>query len=348
MDEMTAVQSLRADAPVPDHARLTPARQRLLDEIAEPRRSLFGFRIGLRAGSRTGRRLRTLGAVAAVVAAVSLSTLPLRPDHSSPATPASAPSTRPNQWVYQNVQLDAWSCLSVSSGDMYSEVGVFALSSNSGRPCTPTPTRQVDTTRWVRYDGEDFTLPSAHQAGPDAPRHIAVGGNADMLTPQDTDALVAALPDDPDAALQMILKKSIPTRVIDASRLTQAQRDFDEILEVLSASTVLPPDKAHTIYRIIMGLDGVTEPVEVTDGAGRTVLAIGIDGNFRDKSYAANGIQVLLDPETYAYRGVRWVAGLDYYVGGKASGGPFVAKGTVIGTATRVSTEIVDASGERG
>ncbi|WP_327318399.1 hypothetical protein [Streptomyces sp. NBC_01235] len=49
-----------------------------------------------------------------------------------------------------------------------------------------------------------------------------------------------------------------------------------------------------------------------------------------------------------AYRGVRWVAGLDYYVGGKASGGPFVAKGTVIATATRVSTGIVDGAGQRG
>ncbi|OQR60218.1 hypothetical protein B6E66_31740 [Streptomyces maremycinicus] len=55
----------------------------------------------------------------------------------------------------------------------------------------------------------------------------------------------------------------------------------------------------------------------------------------------------LLDPETFVYRGVRWVAGTDYYVGGKASGGPFMAKGAVLATATRVATVVVDKAGER-
>ncbi|SER26303.1 hypothetical protein SAMN04487983_1013126 [Streptomyces sp. yr375] len=45
-------------------------------------------------------------------------------------------------------------------------------------------------------------------------------------------------------------------------------------------------------------------------------------GTFRDHAHERNATQVLLDPETYAYRGIRWVACLGYYAGGKASGGP--------------------------
>jgi hypothetical protein len=334
MDEMTAVRGLRADAPVPDHARLTPARQRLLAEIAGPRRD------------RSGWRLKTLGAVAAVVAVASLSTVTLRADHSAPAKPA----PRPNQWVYQHVRVDGWQCAYTKSGDEYSEIGVLDLSPHDGPACDATPTTSRSSDRWVRYDGDAWAGPGWGGHGPDDVRTDAALGRPtrEMLAPEDMDALVATLPDDPDAALRTILEKSVPSRSSSAWRLTQAQRDFDEILEVLSGSTDLPPDKARTIHRIIMGLDEVTKPVKVTDGAGRTVLAIGVDGNFRDYSFQRNGIQVLLDPETYAYRGVRWVAGLDYYVGGKSSGGPFVAKGTVIATDTRVSTEIVDGPGKRG
>ncbi|MEU3784362.1 hypothetical protein [Streptomyces sp900129855] len=334
MDEMTPVRGLRADAPVPDHARLTPARQRLLAEIAGPRRD------------RSGWRLKTLGAVAAVVAVASLSTVTLRADHSAPAKPA----PRPNQWVYQHVRVDGWQCAYAKSGGEYSEIGVLDLYPGHGRACNATPTTSRSSDRWVRYDGDVFAGPGSGGQGTDDVRTAAALGPPArrMLAPQDMDALVATLPDDPDAALRTILKKSVPSRSTSAGRLTQAQRDFDEILEVLSGSTDLPPDKARTIYRIIMSLDEVTKPVKVTDGADRTVLVIGVDGNFRDYSYQRNGIQVLLDPETYAYRGVRWVAGLDYYVGGKSSGGPFVAKGTVIATDTRVSTEIVDGPGKRG
>ncbi|WP_314224740.1 hypothetical protein [Streptomyces zaehneri] len=52
-------------------------------------------------------------------------------------------------------------------------------------------------------------------------------------------------------------------------------------------------------------------------------------------------MRVLPDPEAFAHRGVRRVAGMDYRVGGKASGGPFVAKGTPLATATRLATVVV-------
>ncbi|MFE0456840.1 hypothetical protein ACFW2D_37275 [Streptomyces sp. NPDC058914] len=334
-DEMTAVRRLRADAPVPDHARLTPARQRLLDEIAAPRR-----------GPVVGWKLKALGSVAAVVAAALLSTLVLRQDHTEPAEPAATP--RADQWVYQQIRVDTLNCGPAWSTELYSEAGVLMLSPGP-RSCTLEPAKQIATDQWVRYDGRYQALP---KHGADDPHDVGMREGpgvpaGTMLPPRETDALVAALPDTPEAALKLILKRSIPTRASHAHLLTQAQRDFKEVVEVLSGASYVPADKARTLYRIITSLEGATKPAKTTDGAGRTVLAIGIDGNFRDYAWERNSMQVLLDPETYAYRGVRSVAALDYYVGGKPSTGPFVAKGTVIGTATRLATVVVDKAGER-
>ncbi|MGW0874442.1 hypothetical protein ACWD3Z_28765 [Streptomyces sp. NPDC002740] len=338
MDEVTAVRQLRADAPLPDRARLAPAHRRLLDEIAGPPRR-----------GRAGWQLKAAGAVAAVTAAALLSTLTLREDDRTPTGPAPTATARPDSWVYQRVRLVLLNCPAVRSSLAYSEAGSFDLSPGT-RPCdTKTPT-SFDSDHWIRYDGRSTAVPDTSNGDADGVRawaELAGSAPGQMLPPQQTDALLVALPDDPGAALKAILKKSVPTRVTSAYRLTQAQRDFDEVVEVLSGASVVPADKARTIYRIITGLEGATEPVEVTDGEGRKVVAIGVDGNFRDYAYERNSMQVLLDPETFAYRGVRWVAGMGYYVGGKASGGLFVAKGTVLATATRVATVVVDKAGER-
>ncbi|MET7619274.1 hypothetical protein [Streptomyces sp. NPDC005408] len=332
MDEMTAVRQLRADAPVPDHARLTPARQRLLDEIAKPGRS------------RGGWKLAAVGAAAAVTAAALLTTLPLGQRHDAPANPM----PRSDQWVHQKVRWDTWQCGTGGSTLGYSEADYFSLGPSSQR-CVAKPAKPRYQDKWIRYDGRVLATPDDSSEDPDDvdvwnDRHPE---SWEMLAPQPSDALVAALPDDPQAALKMIRKRTIPSRDGNAPRLTQAQRDFAEIVEVLSGSPLIPPDKARTIHRVITRLQGVTKPVEVTDGAGRPTIAIGVDGNFRDYSYERNSMQVLLDPETFAYRGVRYLAGIGYYVGGKDSGGPFVAKGTVIATATRVDTDIVDRAGQR-
>ncbi|MFF3203038.1 hypothetical protein [Streptomyces sp. NPDC002962] len=330
MDEMTAVRQLRADAPVPDHARLAPARRRLLDEIEGPSRRGYG-----------GWQLRALGAVAAVTAAALLSTLALWGNHTAPGEPA-APAGA-HQWVYLESRYDTWQCRTDLGPEGYGEVGAFSMGSGPD-PCAKEPARSTDDEVWIRYDGGRQAVGDA--SGADAV-HEWGGPNANYLSPQATDALVADLPDDPDAALRMILERSVPDRATYKVRLTQAQRDFDEVVEVLSGATAVPSDKARTIHRVITGLAEATEAVGTTDGTGRKVLAIGIDGNFRDYAWERNSMQVLLDPETFAYRGVRWVAGTDYYVGGKASGGPFVPKGTVLATATRLATVVVDEAGDR-
>ncbi|MDR6975417.1 hypothetical protein J2X68_002101 [Streptomyces sp. 3330] len=332
MDEMTAVRRLRADAPVPDHARLAPARRRLLDEIeGRPRRGYGGW------------RLRALGAVAAVVAAALLSTLTLWGDPTAPADrTAPAPAHR---WVYQEIRYDSWPCLWNFAALGYGGAGAFYLTSGP-QPCAEQPARRTDDERWMRDDGSRQAVVDDAASGAKGV-HEWTPPDETFLSPRAADALVADLPEDPAAALRLIRERSVSDRGTDRDRLTQAQRDFDAVVEVLSGATTVPSGKARTIHRIITGLAGATEPVDTTDGKGRKVLAIGIDGNFRDYAWERNSMQVLLDPETFTYRGVRWVAGMDYYVGGKASGGPFVPRGTTVGMATRLTTVVVDQAGDR-
>ncbi|MFE2579460.1 hypothetical protein [Streptomyces sp. NPDC059378] len=329
MEEMAAVRRLRTDAPVPDHAQLTPARQRLLDEIARPRRRYGGW------------QLRALGAVAAVVAAALLSTLTLRGEHTTPVEPTAPP--RANQWVYLEYRNTEWHCTSNMSGTGYGEVAGRYLDPR-GKPCAAEPATSRDEEHWMRYDGKIQASVGLNGANVNVYDHPGLI----YLSPQASDALVADLPDDPDDALRLIRKRSVRDRSVSREKQTQAQRDFHQVVEVLSWASAVPADKARTIHRVLTGLAGAIEPVSTTDGAGRKVLAFGVDGNFRDYAWERNNMQVLLDPETFAYRGVRWVAGLDYYAGGKTSGGPFVPKGTVVGTATRLHTVVVDKPSERG
>ncbi|GAA2476841.1 hypothetical protein [Streptomyces gobitricini] len=342
MDEMNLIRDFRADVPVPDRARLTPARQRLYDEIARSQRRTARWR----------PMAVALGSALAVTAAALLTALPVRGGE----TDSAGGGPRSDQWVYQQVRWDTWKCATGADLHAYSEVGSFNLGVLT-RPCEAKPAEPLYRTQWVRYDGRAVATSVRNSHSPDGP-----GGSDDvniwhgryeeaweMLSPQPSDALVAALPEDPRAALAMIRKNAVPARPAAAPRLTRAQRDFTEVVEVLAGSVTVPPDKARTIHRVLTTLEGATPPVEVTDGAGRRALALGVDGHFRDYNGERNALQVLLDPDTYAYRGVRYVAGLDYRVGGGTSHGPgpHVTKGTVVATATRVHTAVVDRPGLR-
>ncbi|WNF27245.1 hypothetical protein RI138_10570 [Streptomyces sp. C11-1] len=336
MDEIGEVRRFRAEIPEFDDARLAPIHRRMRAEIAgaRPRR--------IAACSRG--RFSMVGAVASVVAVAVLSTLVLRHED----TPPAAPEPRSQPWVYQEVRWDTWQCGTGASTDGYSEVGSFNLSPAS-RTCRAVPAAQQRKDKWIRYDGSALATPDESTSRPD---DVDVWeGNYQagwqMLSPGGAHDLVAQLPVDPSAALNLIRARSAPTRFAGALRLTQDQRDFAEVVGVLSAAPDVPEHKARTLYDVIRKLAGATEPVQVTDGVGRNVLAVGVNGTYRDNSDERNSMQVLLDPDSFAYRGVRYVAGLDYYVGGKSSGGPFVPKGTVLATATRASTALVDRAGER-
>ncbi|MFE2533574.1 hypothetical protein [Streptomyces sp. NPDC059371] len=330
---MTALRRFRAEASVPGDARIAAGHRRLQAGIARTR------------SARNVRRQFTLaGAVASVVATAMLSALVLRHEDISPA----APHPRAQRWLYQEVRWDTWQCGTGASTDRYSEVGSFDLGPASPS-CHAEPAAPVDKDKWIRYDGSALATPDESTTDP---RDVDLWkGNFqagwEMLPPEAADDLVSRLPADPAAALRLIRTRSLPTRFASTLRLTPAQRDFAKVVGVFSTAPDLPQDKARTLYEVIRRLAGATEPVRVTDGAGRAVLAIGVEGRYRDASDERNGMQVLLSPASLAYRGVRYVAGLDYRIGGEASGGPFVAKGTVVATATRISTVLVDRAGQR-
>ncbi|MEU2262309.1 hypothetical protein ABZ557_18995 [Streptomyces sp. NPDC019645] len=325
MDELHSVRELRAHIPSPDAARLASGRQRLLDEIARPRRPGRGW---------------SLAAVAAATAVIAVAVLATLLPGNPPPAPAAPP--RGDQWVHHTVRTDGWSCGYDGTPDGYYMEGLgWELDNRAFNrtlpPCSPEPRHLETDEHWMRYDGS--------QATRDGNRVLenVLPYLPDSLTPQKSDALMAELPeDDPEGVLRLIRRQSIPTRLVSANRKTQSQRDYDEIVEVLAGAPAATTDQRRILYRVITGLDGATRPVTTTDGIGRKVVAIGVEGNQRDYPGQRNTYQVLLDPRTYVYRGARVVAGLGYYVNGKASGGPFVAKGTVIATVTRERTEIVD------
>ncbi|MFF8292267.1 hypothetical protein ACF068_23955 [Streptomyces sp. NPDC016309] len=336
MDEMRTLQDFRADAPTPDRARLAPGHARLLDEAARPRRRLWG-----------GWRLAVAGAAAAVTAVATLATL-LPAGHEPPAPAAPAAKPRADQWIYRKTEWRMVNCEAGGSGGRGMEMLGFNLYFTQGRPCDLGSLRSRTDEDWTRYDGFDERM-GAETPPPQTRTGATYGGtgNGDTLTPRQADALVEDLPDDTDGTLRLIRKRSIPSRVSSAWRLTQAQRDFEEIAEVLAVTPSMPEEKGKLLIRTAGELPGAKLTSTVVPDGRETLMALGVEGNYRDYSYERNTFEVLFDPRTQAFRGFRLVAGIGYYVGGKKSGGPFVTKGTVLATAMRVTTEVVDAPGTR-
>ncbi|MGI5483410.1 hypothetical protein [Streptomyces lavendofoliae] len=333
MDEMRTLQDFRADAPEPGRARLAPGHRRLLDEATRPRRRVRG-----------GWWLAVAGAAAAVTAVAALATL--LPSGHRPAPTAVKP--RADQWVYRKTEWRTVDCgLSGSGHEGMETLGIDLRYAKDEKPCDLRFQRPRTEEAWGRYDGWKEIL------GPEVPpaqtasgaRHGGAG--TDLLTPRQSDSLVEDLPDDTDAALVLIRKRSIPTAAANAWRLTQAQRDFREIAEVLATATTVPKEKGRLLIRTAGKLPGAKLTSTVVPDGRETLMALGVEGNHRDYAWERNTFELLFDPRTQAFRGFRLVAGTGYYVGGKKSGGPYVAKGAVLATAVRVTTAIVDARGAR-
>lgn len=336
MDEMRTLQDFRADAPTPDRARLAPGRQRLLDEAGRPRRRVRG-----------GWWLAMAGAAAAVTAVATLATL--LPGAQEPAKPA-APTVKPraDQWIYRKTEWRMVDCGFGGSGHAGMEMLKVNLSHRKGeRPCNLRGWRHHTEEEWGRYDGWREHMGAEVPPAQTPSGAIQAGAMTELLTPRQSDSLVEDLPDDTDAALVLIRKRSLPTRVTSAWRLTQAQRDFAEIAEILATATTMPEEKGRLLIRTARKLPGAKLTSTVVPDGKEALMALGVEGNYRDYAYERNTFEVLFDPGTQAFRGFRLVAGIGHYVGGKKSGGPYVAKGTVLATAMRVTTKAVDARGER-
>ncbi|MEV5554883.1 CU044_5270 family protein [Nonomuraea wenchangensis] len=172
-------------------------------------------------------------------------------------------------------------------------------------------------------------------------------------TPENTYALLAALPTDPDALLAKYRELYQDAGHGDDEWI------FLRLAVTLSQNLVAPEHEA-AIFQAIAKLPGVTVDERAIDTEGRPALSV---------SQVAEGwrrVEILLDPVTYAYRARRETAITDHeerypkpdgaqmstMKDGKQVPVPphlewSIEKGTIWSTSTRVAIGVVDQAGER-
>jgi hypothetical protein len=206
-----------------------------------------------------------------------------------------------------------------------------------------TPLPQTAEPFWTRADGKrvGYLVDGELQTS-----------NPGERTPENTYALLASLPTDPDALLakyRELYQDAGPTD----------EWIFLRLAVTLSQNLVAPEHEA-AIFRAMAKLPGVTVDETATDTEGRPALSV---------SQVAEGwrnVEILLDPVTYAYRARRETAIIDYeehypkpngvkmstMKDGKLVPVPphlewSIEKGTTWSISTRVAIGVVDQAGER-
>jgi hypothetical protein len=146
---------------------------------------------------------------------------------------------------------------------------------------------------------------------------------------------LAALPTDPDALLRWAYRQA---RNVTGAGLTE-HGDVYAIFSGIVRDNVLPPELEAAIFRALKQVPGVT--VETADVAGRPALVLGQTEDWLRE-------ELLLDPDTYAYRGERSTVTRDTTIdpmkAGNATGE--IEKGQTV-VVERVATAIVDGPGRR-
>jgi hypothetical protein len=298
MDEMTAVRELRAGAPLPDTGRLAAGRRRLMSEITAP---------GGRPAARRGLR---------------------------PAAAAAAPPSRPRRYGVVVLTATAVAGLLLAAGVVMQDAGrphpsgassrppssaagvlAAAASAADAAPAGRTPgakqwlyTRTVRCQQrlcttvdsWTRYgDGLRADVENPPADGSLPKRIDEYPGTTEFgWRPRADRAWLAALPEEPHALLARISSKDLSSPFPAPASYRSTQFQFRKVLDILQATQPTPPRYAAALYRalaLIPGIEVSSGPVK--DAAGRQGLAVG----FRD-----TGEYLVLDPVTYAYRGVNW------------------------------------------
>jgi hypothetical protein len=149
---------------------------------------------------------------------------------------------------------------------------------------------------------------------------------------------LAALPTDPDALLRWAYALAEHTTGGGMDDDGDVYLIFNHILR----GNLLPPDLEAAIFRALKQVPGVTV-VDTVDVSGRPALALGL----RTSDWLHE--ELLLDTETYAYRGERSTVVRDATIDPLKAGNPTgeVRKGSKVVVA-RMVTAIVDQPGQRG
>ncbi|MFW6689701.1 CU044_5270 family protein [Streptomyces sp. MAR4 CNX-425] len=333
MDEMSKLRDLRADAPAPDRARLAPGRRRLLDA----------------AGGRKRRRLPVLGdwrvvsgAVAAGVTAVALLSTNLDGGGPGGDRGASAAEGGGRVTVARPVAQDAPELLRQAAAVVADDpvpkpetgdwVYVRDIDMEIGNPEDESP---AATEQWYKYADPEFEN----------------WNEGDDHSPRERFEYLAELPDDPDEVLQKARwfypedGRRPDTADPGAGRSDEelAGWNFDA-LRLLLRSTPMHPRGQSRVYEAMATLPGLrVSDTVVADAVGREALAFSLD-DARDPDGDGLRDEVLIDPDTYAYLGTRYVATRN--TEGQESGHR-AKKGEVVISMAIVTTGLVDREGVR-
>ncbi|WP_159401447.1 CU044_5270 family protein [Streptomyces maremycinicus] len=273
MDEMTTLKNFRPDAPAADRARLAPGRQRLLDAAAERRQRR-------RFWPRADWKLAAVGAaagvaVAAVLVAQVVQVAPTTDTHQVEAEHTTSPEPTDGQWLYEKI-LTRQSTLNFR--DDLNPVP------EKGAPAYVELTQET----WTQYGSGKSRrmLPSGALD--------SVIGEANTESPKKLRQEVEKLPSEPQQLLRSLR---------EVSRLGG---DYQRIQYVFSNTDTIPSEVRLSLFRALKTIPGVVvRPQLVEDAMGRPALAVhpSDDNPFTRETHRRE--ELLLDPETYEYRGER-------------------------------------------
>lgn len=328
MDELTKVRELRADAPVPDRARLAPGRARLVEaaRAGERRRELW-----------RRREFVVVGVVAAVTAVAVTVSLLVGGGAGHRVRPAATPGPRLKGVSAAEFLKRAADVLAAEPDGAAPEAKQWIYTKEAREPLDEKRARAKGMLgavqeSWLRYDGTASASPRWNAKGEDTgkvdviPMHLENGAEGDDRSPREMYRVLAALPSDAAGTLQYLREKNA---IADGKGASQAEADYGEISVLLNAK-VMPAKGLASLYRALATLPGghLTGHL-VRTAAGRQAVALEY-GRTADTGKGMRD-QWLIDPRTYRIVGMRLVSG-DQVLGGDSL----------------VATAVVDKAGERG
>ncbi|CAM3425488.1 CU044_5270 family protein [Stackebrandtia soli] len=150
---------------------------------------------------------------------------------------------------------------------------------------------------------------------------------------------LSALPTDPEELLDVLREELTQEYGGDLDGEELNAELFSRVSWILMVHS-LPPDVTAALWQAAAQIPGVTE-IETVEVDGRELIAVGrIVEKWRFE-------QLLVDPETYAFVGIRGEAVKDFTM--KGGNDPIeVKKGEVLFEIIRLAEAIVDAAGETG
>jgi hypothetical protein len=313
MDDLKTLHDAWGTPEAPSRAAYAQARAALLE----------------RAGHRRRFRLPGLGVRIAVVGAFALAILSVVTVENLDGTGADVPLA--SAAVLEQAAVAAEEKPFIAPRDdqwIYIE---DRFTTSDGKTGTSRGWRRADGTAfaWMR-GGSGLRVETLQPRGRGRPGRPAPG----LL---DSYKRLAALPTDPEALLRWAYQRAENITGSGTNEHGDVYLMFNHMLR----ENVLPPELEAAIFRALKQIPGVTV-VDTVDVAGRPAIALGLGTS--DWLHE----ELLLDKETYAYRGERSTvvrdAVIDPLKAGNARGE--VKKGSKV-VAERVVTAIVDEPGQR-